>query len=70
MIAEATALMARASREIIELREALEQIAQASTPDQPAASGATELEWVQQHVGKLRGIAARALAASYQRNAD
>lgn len=39
------------------LRAALQDIADAHVPDQPAADGADERTYVMQHVGRLRGMA-------------
>jgi hypothetical protein len=46
------------------LRNALLAIRQSHVPDQPASSGADEVSWVMQHVGRLRKIAADALDAT------
>ena len=43
------------------MRAALEEIANASIPDQPAASAGDGETWARQHVAKLRQIAWKAL---------
>ena len=45
-----------------ELLEALQEIADAHLPSQPAASGLDDLSWAMRHIGRLRGIAMAAVA--------
>jgi hypothetical protein len=46
-----------------QMREALQQIAEAHVPDQPMASALPEAVYVREHVANLRRIAQRALSA-------
>lgn len=46
------------------LLEALEEIADAHVPSQPAAMNMPELDWVNMHVATLRRIARRAIATA------
>lgn len=46
------------------LLAALQEIADSHIPSQPMDSGGDDLVWAQRHVGRLRGIAAAAIAAA------
>jgi hypothetical protein len=50
------------SARIVALEAALEMIAEAHLPDQPAAYGGDEYAWALRHIGRIRGIAVVALA--------
>jgi hypothetical protein len=45
-----------------ELLEALQEIAAAHLPDQPAAAAGTDYDWACRHIARLRGIACAAIA--------
>lgn len=47
-----------------DLLAALEQIADAHVPDQPASSGLNEADYVREHVARLRRIARAALRSA------
>lgn len=52
--------------EVDRLREALGAINNGHIPDQPASSGLDEIEWLTQHIRRLRRTARDALAAKEQ----
>jgi hypothetical protein len=61
MIRELATRLLEAEARVKVLEEALQWIGDAHTPDQPATSPLTELEWTLSHVMNLRGQARTAL---------